>query len=415
MINIKELTKNTLFQLKNENISTTPEHYFIEFKKQAEKENVELEEFELFKKIKNSLTKEEQDSLKTESFNELATILSQRITTDELKNLVATLNDILVPSIDFSFIEDIEEFILNNIKNPKTIISNASLEKLKELSKKRVDADRKVLKDKTDDVVKLTSLMSRYFDKTLNDGKNSTEEIMKIKDELLSLNISNSSFRELKIVEKKLIDTVYNIEHSMKENHKMIEDNREKFQQLNKQIEELQKELVLVKEEYQVDYLTNILNRRAYHKEVEKMEKKFSIFNANYAIVFYDIDHFKEINDQFGHSCGDSVLKNFAAILKDLTRKEDIIARYGGEEFIALVNYQDEIEVQRYIKRVKKTLENANFLYKDSQIKIKFSAGITYRNKYETFSDAKKRADELLYEAKHKGRNKIIIDDGIEL
>ena len=257
--------------------------------------------------------------------------------------------------------------------------------------------------------------MSRYFDKTLNDGKNSTEEIIKIKDELLSLNISSSSFRELKIVEKKLIDTIYNIEHSMKENHKMIEDNKEKFQQLNRQIEELQKELVLVKEEYQVDYLTNILNRRAYHKEVEKMEKKFSIFNANYAIVFYDIDHFKEINDQFGHSCGDSVLKNFAAILKDLTRKEDIIARYGGEEFVALVNYQEEIEVQRYIKRVKKTLENANFLYKDSQIKIKFSAGITYRNKYETFTDAKKRADELLYEAKHKGRNKIIVDDGIEL
>jgi diguanylate cyclase (GGDEF)-like protein len=415
LINIKELTKNTLFQLKDENISTTPEHYFVEFKKQAEKANIELDEFKEFNRIKNSLTQEEKNSLKIESFNELANILSQRITTDELKNLVATLSDILTPSIDYSFIEDIEEFILKNIKNPKTIISNDSLEKLKELSKKRVDADRKVLKDKTDDVVKLTSLMSRYFDKTLNDGKNSTEEIIKIKDELLSLNISSSSFRELKIVEKKLIDTIYNIEHSMKENHKMIEDNKEKFQQLNRQIEELQKELVLVKEEYQVDYLTNILNRRAYHKEVEKMEKKFSIFNANYAIVFYDIDHFKEINDQFGHSCGDSVLKNFAAILKDLTRKEDIIARYGGEEFVALVNYQEEIEVQRYIKRVKKTLENANFLYKDSQIKIKFSAGITYRNKYETFTDAKKRADELLYEAKHKGRNKIIIDDGIEL
>jgi len=145
------------------------------------------------------------------------------------------------------------------------------------------------------------------------------------------------------------------------------------------------------------------------------MEKKYSIFNADYAIVFYDIDHFKQINDKYGHTCGDMVLKNFAAILKELTRKEDIIARYGGEEFVALINYLDEIEIQRYIKRVKKTFENATFLYKDSKIKITFSAGITYRNKYESFIEAKKRADELLYEAKRKGRNKIILDNGIIL
>ena len=145
------------------------------------------------------------------------------------------------------------------------------------------------------------------------------------------------------------------------------------------------------------------------------MEKKFSIFNSNYAIVFYDIDHFKNINDQFGHACGDIVLKSFAGILKDLTRKEDVIARYGGEEFIALINYQDEVEIQRYIKRVKKIFETTNFIYKDTKIKIKFCAGVTYRNKYDSFLEAKKRADELLYDAKRNGRNKVIFDNSIIL
>lgn len=102
-------------------------------------------------------------------------------------------------------------------------------------------------------------------------------------------------------------------------------------------------------------------------------------------------------------------------ILKELTRKEDALARYGGEEFIALINYNEEIEIQRYIKRVKKTISNTNFRYKNTDIKLNFSAGVSHRKKYDSFSEAKKRADELLYEAKHGGRNKVIFDDGIIL
>ena len=104
----------------------------------------------------------------------------------------------------------------------------------------------------------------------------------------------------------------------------------------------------------------------------------------------------------------------FAEILKSLTRTEDVIARYGGEEFIALINYEKE-EVLGYIKRVKKAITSTNFIYKEETIHIKFSAGISYRNKYDSYSDAKKRADELLYEAKSKGRDKIIFDNESEI
>lgn len=100
---------------------------------------------------------------------------------------------------------------------------------------------------------------------------------------------------------------------------------------------------------------------------------------------------------------------------EDLTRKEDVIARYGGEEFVALVHYQDEIEVSRYIKRVKNTIRDTDFIYSNNKIKITFSAGISFRNKYESFFEAKKHADDLLYKAKNQGRDIIFLDNSQEL
>jgi diguanylate cyclase len=412
---IKELTKNTLFQLKEGNLPTTPENYFIEFKNQAQLLDIEVAEFELYKKIKEVLTLEEVESTEINTFTDLANILAKRVNDEELKKLIKIFEKILKPFSDSSLIQEIEEFILKTLQNPKNIINDESINKLKKIADKRINSDRKILKDKTNDIIKLTSLMSRYFDKTLNESENSNEDIIKIKDELTTLNISESSQRELKGVQTKLIDTIHKIENSIKTNCKIINDQKIQFNSLNEQIRKLQEELLIAKEEKETDFLTNVFNRRAYTHEVEKVEKKYTIFNSNYAVIFYDIDHFKKINDTYGHTSGDAVLKNFASILKKLTRNEDVIARYGGEEFIALVNYEKEEEVLEYLKRVKKAINSTNFIYKEESIHIKFSAGVSYRNKYNSYSDTKKRADELLYEAKNDGRDKIIFDNNLEI
>ncbi len=415
MKNIKDITKNTLANLAKNSLATTPENYYIEFKEQAKNSDTNFEEFDLFELLNSSISDSEKDDIEIKSYNDLIKILSKRATNEELKKLILVLNDILKPSVNFDMIEEIESFVSRLLEKPKDLTSNDSIKTLKKLSKQRVFNDREVLKNKTEDIIKLTSLMSRYFDKTLVDGMSSNEEIIKIKDELVALDISKFSHRELRIVQKKLIDTIFKIEATLSENKKTLSENKERFDYLNKQIEELQKELVLVKEEHQIDYLTKILNRRAYDDEVEKMERKYQVFNSNFAIVFYDIDHFKDINDKYGHACGDAVLRSFAKILKDLTRKEDIIARYGGEEFVALIHYQDEIEVSRYIKRVKSTIKDTDFVYNNDTIKITFSAGVSFRDKYETFTIAKKKADELLYKAKNQGRNIIFLDNEEEL
>ena len=405
MEKIKELTKNTLFKLKEANLLTTPENYFVEFRNQAQLLDVEVSEFELFNKLKKALTLNEIESAEINTFNDLATILAKRVNEEELKELITIFEEILRPFSDLDLVKEIEEFILKTLETPKNIIASETINSIKEIANKRVDSDRKILKDKTNDIIKLTSLMSRYFDKTLNESENSSEDILKIKDELITLNMSEASQRELKVVQSKLVDTIHKIENSIKTNCKIINDQKIQFNSLNEQIRKLQEELSIAKEEKETDFLTNVFNRRAYHHEIEKIEKNYTIFNNNYAIVFYDIDNFKKINDEYGHTCGDAVLKNFAGILKKLTRTEDIIARYGGEEFIALINYEKEEEVVGYAKRVKKAISSTNFIYREELINIKFSAGVTFRNKYESYSDAKRKADEILHELIGRAHN----------
>lgn len=412
MNNIKEITKNTLEALREKKLQVTPENYFLEFKNQSKLLNGHTEEIAIYENSLKNLTKDEKKKLVDESIFKVVSILSSRVTSDELRLLIATFNDLLTPAVNFELKEEIEDFILESLKNPKNVTSKESILKIKEFAKERINADRRVLKEKTNDIIKLTSLMSRYYDKALNDSNSSNEDIKKIKEDLVSLDISDFSKRELISVQKRLIETIYKLENSLLENNRILSTNIDKVKLLQTQINDLEKELQVAKEEYLYDFLTNVLNRRAYENEAKKMEKQFFVFETNFAIVFFDIDHFKKINDAFGHSCGDEILKSFAQILKNLTRKEDIIARFGGEEFVALINFRDKIEVTRYIKRVKNAFLNRVFVYKDNKINITFSAGVTFRNNYESITQAQEKADSLLYEAKHQGRDRVIFDNG---
>ncbi len=386
MDSTKKITKLTLEALKNKGLTPTPKNYEEEFLNQA-----------------NSVDKELYQKLIQEN------ILSQ------IKYFVENLSEIISPSIDFNNDEKINSFLKKVNKNPIELLNKASIEELKEITKGRIEADRKVLKNKTDDIIKLSNLMEKYFDKTILESTNSSEKFDVIKTELKDLNISNASYRELGQLQSKLIDTIYSIEHSMQNNRVELNESKEQFDSLNKKIEELQKELAVVKQEKSTDFLTSVLNRRAYEEEVKKIEKKHEAFDSNYAIVFYDIDHFKQINDTYGHTCGDTVLKTFGQILKSLTRKEDVIARYGGEEFLALINYEEEKELYKYIKRVKNLISTTKFKYKDIGIHVEFSAGVSFRRNYKNYTDAKKKSDDLLYQAKKEGRNKVIFDNGVVL
>ena len=149
-----------------------------------------------------------------------------------------------------------------------------------------------------------------------------------------------------------------------------------------------------ISKEAMYDELTGILNRRGIDVKVKDLEEKGSI-------LFFDIDHFKKVNDTYGHEFGDFVLKEVGEILKEYFRKSDIVGRWGGEEFIAILpntGYQDAIKVAEELRKI---IENYDFQGK----KITISIGVSeYKGNLESNL---KKADEALYEAKNNGRNQV--------
>ena len=415
MEQVKDIVKHTLFELKKKNLDATPENYFKEFCNSSKLYSVKVKECDIFNEILSNLTDHEKKGISTPI--ELSTYLLKRCEkkSDGLKKLVKSLDDILAPSVNYDIEDDIEKLIKELIDEPKKLIQRDIISRIKELSSKRVINDREVVKNKTEDIIKLTSLMGKYFDKTLLTSQNSSSDISKIKDELESLNISDSSVRELSILQSQLIETAYTIENSLEEYKVEISKGKNDLSKLEETVLKLQKELHNVKQENSVDFLTNVLNRRAFDKEIVKIEKKYSLFNTNYAIVFYDIDYFKKINDNYGHDCGDAVLRTFAGVLKRLTRKEDVICRWGGEEFVVILNYDKEKEIIKYIKRVKELVRNSDFNYKANTIKVQFSAGVAYRDRHQNYQDVLNQADKYLYDAKNSGRDKVVLEDGIRI
>lgn len=156
-----------------------------------------------------------------------------------------------------------------------------------------------------------------------------------------------------------------------------------------------------------LDELTGILNRRGFFNILKPLSHLAQRSNLNIAIVMIDIDHFKKINDTYGHSRGDEVLMKIANILKNNIRTSDIVARYGGEEFIIYLSSVDPNSTYNIAEKIRKRVEEET---KDD-IPVTISGGLSYgpltKKVEEEIVDYINKADACLYEAKGSGRNKI--------
>ncbi|RXK07024.1 GGDEF domain-containing protein [Halarcobacter bivalviorum] len=414
IINIISLTLDSLNKQKK---IANPTNFETEFYKQLQKTDLILEETEEIKEIVSKLSTTEKKQLTSDitTFRELSLILSQRVSNQTIREFLKDFSYFISSSIDKTMKEDIDKVCLDIAKNPESLMDSEVLRELRKLTDRRINNDKKLFKDKTSDVKKLIGFLGEYINKFLVNHTSTYSDISKLKEEIYSLELSESSLKDLEQIKSDLISSIDKFETSLVKTEKNIIKNQLECNNLYEQIEELQHNLDKAEEEKSIDFLTNVLTRRAYAVEIERLENEFKIYDSNYALVFYDIDHFKEINDMHGHDCGDSVLSTFAQILKNLTRTGDIIARYGGEEFISIVNYKNKMEIKNYLKRVKNIISNNRFVYNDIKINVKFSAGVAYRKNYNSYEETIKKADELLYTAKAKGRNKIIIDNAEEI
>ena len=157
------------------------------------------------------------------------------------------------------------------------------------------------------------------------------------------------------------------------------------------------------------DQLTGIFNRRVVFESLEKAYKELQEKKRkDFSVLTLDIDFFKKINDTYGHSGGDEVLKMFANSLDRYISEPNIVGRIGGEEFLALI-LDDQVEdVYDFCGQLKEIIKTQTVEYQDNKIKITFSGGIALTSESRNASDLVNKADERLYEAKKSGRDQIV-------
>ncbi|TFH86687.1 GGDEF domain-containing protein [Billgrantia azerbaijanica] len=164
------------------------------------------------------------------------------------------------------------------------------------------------------------------------------------------------------------------------------------------------------------DPLTGLFNRGALEVHLEKIqawqreiEGAGEAGSAPCSVLMLDLDHFKRINDTYGHSVGDNVLCQFARILTGQTRKHDCVARYGGEEFVVILLGSDQPRALEVAERIRYAVEAFEFLDRDHRrVPVTTSIGVTELRQDEPPQDALKRADVALYRAKEAGRNRAL-------
>lgn len=157
-----------------------------------------------------------------------------------------------------------------------------------------------------------------------------------------------------------------------------------------------------------VDGLTQVNNRRSFDEAIEREISRCRRYGRTLSLVLIDVDHFKRINDTFGHLAGDAVLKEVASAIKKRIRKEDLLARYGGEEFAVLTPEVDQKGALAMAEKVRKVVEKHEFSFDDEVIPVTISCGVATLGKKGDGAEALvQRADEKLYEAKEAGRNQV--------
>jgi len=159
------------------------------------------------------------------------------------------------------------------------------------------------------------------------------------------------------------------------------------------------------------DHLTGLLNRRALFENAQTLRKRLAKRGEPVAVLMFDLDHFKSINDRFGHSAGDEVLRLFARVTKASTRLDDIIGRFGGEEFVAIVPGNIEV-AEKIAERVRTAFENAGAVIESQPIGATVSIGAASSYDAAMTLDALiAKADAALYRAKHEGRNRVVVTE----
>jgi diguanylate cyclase (GGDEF)-like protein len=155
------------------------------------------------------------------------------------------------------------------------------------------------------------------------------------------------------------------------------------------------------------DYLTGIINRRHFQDVAQRELVRLGRYGNSASLILFDLDHFKQVNDRYGHEAGDAVLRDVVGEVQEVVRPMDMFGRYGGEEFLILLPDTGAEIARQVAERMRRKVEESHSVYRGQQIRVTISLGIAQWNGRDDLSELIRQADSALYQAKKAGRNRV--------
>ncbi len=166
--------------------------------------------------------------------------------------------------------------------------------------------------------------------------------------------------------------------------------------------------------EHEVSKYLEIINQQSENSKFAAAERKEKFGFRNLSLIFFDIDHFKKVNDQFGHAIGDEVLKKVSGVISSCVRTGDTVARWGGEEIVLSLLGANELDAAQKAEEIRQKIEKISFP-ENRPSELTISGGVSSAEVGITLDELVKRADEALYKAKEEGRNRIVSHTSLEV
>jgi diguanylate cyclase (GGDEF)-like protein len=323
----------------------------------------------------------------------------------DLQKISKLLVASFVPSIASSVNDTIADISEKIRKNPRILDNDDMENEIKRVISLRIALDKESVKEMVESIDGVLDKLSLRLIDMIESSDNSNVEIQAIKKELESY--TEESTGNFKIAHKKLFTIAVALEENTELLSRDLKGHNADVAALSKKVKKLEAELQEAKKESKEDFLTKLYNKRALDEFMELKEAEYQRYERNYAVVMFDLDHFKNVNDTFGHEAGDAVLSAFAKILKKEARSVDIVGRFGGEEFLALLSDTETKGGVTFATKVLKYVEKSRFMYKGNRIKVTASAGVSERKRHISLKATINSADEYLYIAKKNGRNRV--------
>lgn len=269
-------------------------------------------------------------------------------------------------------------------------------------------AYRRHLNEKKESLQKLQATLAHQVTDTIRQHE---EFGVLLKVELDAMR-NTTHMQELDILRNTLITQIGKLQATHRGLTNRLVETQKYLQLMEADSRQLNDELTRVHLLSLTDELTDLPNRRAFMRRLEDEVGRVQRYKNPLPVVVIDIDHFKTINDKYGHGIGDIVLTTYAKQVLSIFRHHDMVARYGGEEFAIVLPNTDQEGAIRAVAKVQRRAAECTFTYNNQLLPLPtFSAGIAMHIEGESPTDIIKRADQALYMAKNLGRNRIEIAD----